>query len=100
MKKLSLIALLLLVPQLAVARVYMCVDQATGQASFTDKACEAASVGEEVRVEVAVLDSGQGDRALTEPKTWNSQLDTRKTGLDYNAERRSQYENKAIASTN
>ena len=30
MKKLTLIALLLLVPQLAMARVYMCVDQATG----------------------------------------------------------------------
>lgn len=100
MKKLTLIALLLLVPQLAVARVYMCLDQATGETSFTDKACERASVGEEVRVEAVNLNSGQTHGAPAKPKTWSSQADTRKTGIDYSAERRSLYEGKATASMN
>lgn len=100
MKKLTLIALLLLVPQLAMARVYMCVDQATGETSFTDKACETTSVREEVRVETPARNSGQTYRAPAKPKTWSSQADTRKTGMDYNAERRSLYEGKATASMN
>jgi hypothetical protein len=99
MKKLTLMALLLLLPQLAVARVYMCVDGATGQTSFTDKACDTASVREEVRVQTANLNSGQGSAAPAKPKTWRSQADTRKTGTDYSAERRSMYERKATAGT-
>ncbi len=99
MKRLMVITLLLLVPQLATARVYMCVDQATGRTSFTDKACETASVREEVRVDTANLDSGKSYAAPAKRKTWRSQADTRKTGADYNAERRSLYQNKATAST-
>ena len=99
MKKWTLMALLLLVPQLAVARVYMCVDHATGQTSFTDKACDTASVREEVRVPSPNLNSGQHTNAPAARKTWRSQTDTRKTGTDYNAERRSLYESKATAGT-
>ncbi|MEZ5572670.1 MAG: DUF4124 domain-containing protein [Halioglobus sp.] len=98
MKQLVVMALLLMLPQFAAARVYMCVDQTTGQTSFTDKACEQASVREEVRVDPANLDSGRKYTKPTKAKTWRSQADVRKTGLDYNAERRSLYESKATAS--
>jgi Domain of unknown function (DUF4124) len=92
-------ALLLLLPQFAVARVYMCVDRASGQTSFTDKACDSANVGEEVRVQAANLNPGQSTQAPAKPKTWRSQADTRKTGTEYSAERRSMYENRATAGT-
>ena len=98
MNRLIVITLLLLMPQLAAARVFMCVDQSTGKTSFTDKACETASVREEVRVDVANLNSGKHYAEPPKPKTWRSQADTRKTGIDYNAERRSLYESKATAS--
>jgi chitodextrinase len=99
MYRLLVIALLILVPQLAVARVYMCVDQATGQTTFTDKACDTDNSREEVHVRAANLDSGRTYTAPPKTKTWRSQADTRKTGMDYNAERRSLYQNKATAST-
>ena len=99
MKQLIVIVLLLAVPQFAAARVYMCVDQATGETSFTDKACEKASVREEVRVNTSNLDSGRNYAKPAKQKTWRSQADVRKSGLDYNAERRSLYESKATAST-
>ena len=98
MKKLTLMVLLLLVPQLAAARVYMCMDPATGRTSFTDQACDTASVREEVRVPNPNLDSGQGHAAPSTRKTWRSQADTRKTGTDYNAERRRPYGSNATAS--
>ncbi len=99
MKKLIVIALLLMMPQFAAARVYMCVDHTTGHTSFTDKACDTASVREEVRVPTSNLDSGQRHATPSKRKIWRSQADTRKTGTDYNAERRSLYENKATAGT-
>ena len=99
MKKLTLLALLLLLPQLAMARVYMCVNQETGESSFTDRACETTSTREEVRVEAANLNSGKRYAGPAEQKTWRSQADTRKTGMDYNAERRSLYAHKATAGT-
>ena len=98
MKRLIVIALLLFAPQFAAARVYMCVDQATGETSFTDKACDTTASREEVRVRAANLDSGKTYTAPPKPKTWRSQADTRKSGIDYNAERRSLYQNKATAS--
>ncbi|MCB1687185.1 MAG: DUF4124 domain-containing protein [Halioglobus sp.] len=99
MKRTIVIALLFLAPQLASARVYMCVDHATGATSFTDKACETVSSREEVRVDPANLDSGKRYKEAPKNKIWRSQEDKRKTGMDYNAERRSIYENKATAST-
>ncbi|MCB1703770.1 MAG: DUF4124 domain-containing protein [Halioglobus sp.] len=93
------IALLLMGPQLAAARVYMCTDHATGATTFTDTACETASSREEVRVDPANLDSGTRYVAPAKQKTWRSEADIRKSGVEYNAERRSVYENKATAST-
>jgi hypothetical protein len=75
----------------------MCVDHDTGETSFTDKACETASAREEVRVQPSNLDSGSRYGAQAKPKTWRSEADTRKTGLDYNADRRSAYEAKTTA---
>lgn len=99
MKQLMVISVLLLMPQLAMARVYMCVDQASGQTTFTDKACDTTASREEVRVDTTNLDSGKHYAAPAKRKTWRSQADTRKTGVDYNAARRSLYQNKATAST-
>lgn len=99
MKKLMVIGMLFLVPQLANARVYMCVDSTTGKTSFTDKACEITSVGEEVRVDATNLDSGSRSRRGSAAKTWRSDEETRKTGLDYNNERRDFYSNGATASS-
>ena len=93
------IAALLVVPQLASARVYMCVDHATGKTSFTDKACETASMREEVRVDPANLDSGKRYQKAPKPKTWRSEAETRKTGADYTADRRAIFESKTTAST-
>ena len=99
MIRIIVIALLLVTPQLASARVYMCVDHATGAASFTDKACESVSSREEVRVDPANLDSGSRYAKPAKKKTWRSQAEKRKSGMDYNAERRGIYENKATASS-
>ena len=93
-----LLLVLLLVPQLAAARVYMCTDPATGKTSFTDRACEKAATREEVRVGPANLDSGARAGRDSTSKTWSSERDTRKTGVDYNAQRRGLYEGRATAS--
>ena len=93
-----LLLILLLAPQLAAAKVYMCVDPATGETSFTDKACEKAASREEVRVGSTNLDSGSRSARGGAAKTWNSQRDTRKTGSDYNAQRRDLYKNNPTAS--
>jgi len=100
MNRLSVIALLLLVPQFAAARVYMCVDQDTGATSFTDKACETASTREEVRIDPVNLGSGARYTHRPRNKTWRSQTDTRKSGADFNAQHRSLNESKATTSTN
>ena len=78
----------------------MCVDQDTGATSFTDKACETVSVREEVRVDPVNLNSGARDAGRSKRKTWRSQTDSRKDGGEYNARRRTLYENKPTAGTN
>jgi|TARA_R110002073_G_scaffold125314_7_gene269880 hypothetical protein len=95
---LILAAALLLAPQFAAAKLSMCVDPHTGGTSFTDKACEAEALRKEVRVDPANLDSGNRSAAKARQKTWKSEVDTRKTGLDFNAERRGLHQNGATAS--
>ena len=94
-----LLMVLLLAPQLAAAKVFMCVDPATGKTSFTDRACEKAAAREEVRVDPTNLDSGSRTARGGSAKTWNSQRDSRKTGSDYNAKRRDPYQNNPTASS-
>lgn len=92
--------ILLLIPQLAMAKVYMCVDAATGATSFTDTACNRAANVEEVRVDPTNLDSGERYKKAPREKTWNSEREVRKSGKDYNAEHRSLYDNSATATRN
>lgn len=98
MKIWIVIGIVLMLPQLAAARVYMCVDAATGKTSFTDKACATSGVREEVRVDATNLDSGAKYSGAGPEKTWRSEEDTRKSGVEYGADRRNLYDNKATAS--
>lgn len=85
----TLLLIVLLLPQLAMARVFMCVDPATGDTSFSDTGCSASASQEEVRVQDTNVDSGRATAGVASRKSWVSERDTRKTGLDYSAERRS-----------
>ena len=78
---------MLLASNVAAGKVYMCLDPVTGESSFTDKACATRSVREEVRVEPTNLDSGHRYAKKAARKTWTSERDTRKTGLEYNAQK-------------
>lgn len=89
MQKWIIMALLMSVSQVTAAQVYMCVDEATGNTYFTDAGCTTEGKREEVRVGAANLESGKNYTKSGKRKTWNSQRDERKSGLDYNAERRS-----------
>ena len=58
--KAVLVLLLLLGPQLASAKIYMCRDAVSGETTFTDVACEQSLASrEEVRVQPTNVDSGQ-----------------------------------------
>lgn len=92
-----LLLLLLLIPQLALARIYMCIDPATGKTLFTDQACDSTGEQEEIRVQTTNVASGENDREPPPRKTWNSERDQRKTGLDYTGRRGELYENNATA---
>lgn len=98
MGRISFFVLLLLAPQLASARMYMCVDEATGATSFTDRACETTQSREEIRVNR--INPGKDSRTPRKSgKAWRSQADVRKTGTDFNEQRRAFYEREATAST-
>ena len=79
----------------------MCVDPETGKKSFSDKGCPTVTQQEEVRVQATNIGSGRRTAKGTGRKIWNSDRDTRKTGLDYTAEQRrlDEREAPAIAST-
>ncbi len=82
----ALLLVLILVPQLAMAKVYMCRDAATGKTTFTDRACDtAAATREEVRVPATNVDSGSRTAEPAERGAWLSDRDTRKTGREFNA---------------
>jgi len=89
-----LLILCLLVSPLASAKVYMCVDPATGKTSFTDKGCEATASREEVKIPPANANSGSRSNSgeSSKNKTWLSDRDTRKTGRDYSAQKRTMAE--------
>ena len=97
--KISLLLILMLLPQLASARVYMCVDPDTGKTSFTDRGCQTTSFREEVRVDPTNLGSGSATKRRKAPdKTWNSERDSRKSGIEYNEQRRHERDNDSTAS--
>lgn len=89
--------LLLLIPQLALARIYMCTDAATGKTLFTDRACDRGDTPEEIRVQTTNLATGENHAEPPPPKTWNSDRDQRKTGRDYTSGRGDLSRNSATA---
>ena len=94
-----LLLVLLLLPQLGSARVFMCVDEATGKKTFSDKGCQTSFTQEEVRIQATNVDSGRRTADPAARKAWVSDRDTRKTGRDYFAEKRdAMYDRAATAS--
>ncbi|MDH4041557.1 MAG: DUF4124 domain-containing protein [Gammaproteobacteria bacterium] len=93
-----LLLLVLLLPQLAAARVFICVDPVTGKKSFSDKGCVATQSQEEMKVGATNVTSGSRTAQAAPAGTWTSDRDTRKTGRDYNAED-ALLRNEATAST-
>jgi hypothetical protein len=77
-----LFLVVLLLPQLAAAGVYMCVDEATGKTSFSDKGCAPSAAQQEVLVGATNVFSGSRTADAPKPKTWVSDRETRKTGRD------------------
>lgn len=95
-----LLFVLFFVPQLATARVYMCVDPASGKTVFTDQGCPKAAAREEVRIDPTNVDSGANTRRSSGPKTWSSERESRKSGREYSAQQREATGNSATASIN
>jgi Domain of unknown function (DUF4124) len=98
MKAPLILMVLLLAPQLAAAKVYMCVDPNTGKTSFTDKGCETVAFQEEVRVGAVNSASGKRSSGGKTNKAWNSERETRKSGIEYNEQRKRERRNNATAS--
>ena len=94
----GLLLVLLLLPQLASAKVFMCVDPATGKKTFSDKGCQTSATREEVRIQTTNVESGRRTAGPADTKTWVSDRDTRKTGRDYFAEKRDLVRSQATAS--
>jgi len=97
MKVVLFVVGLALVPQSAWAKVFMCVDEATGKTSFTDKACDKHVPGEKVRVNVANPGTGARGPGRKGNNAWQSQRDFSQSGLDYNRARREAASGKATA---
>ena len=81
--RIFLLVLSLLVPQLAAAGVYLCVDPETGKKTFTDRACEQRTSGEGVRVD-PVNFGGAAYRAPAgeHKQVWRSQQAVAKSGRE------------------
>lgn len=93
-----LVLVLVLLPQMATAGVYMCKDPVSGTTTFSDKGCATSATPEEIRIQDTNLDSGRRTAGPSERKAWVSDRDTRKTGRDHFAEQRDLLGNRATAS--
>jgi hypothetical protein len=82
MRKLMLLGVL--IPQISLAEVFMCTDPDTGTKTFTDRACDARTTGEKVRVEPTNF-GGNGYRSPQGEyqKTWRSQQSRAKSGREH-----------------
>ncbi len=74
----ALVATTLLLPQIATAGVFMCVDPDTGKKSFTDRACPSAAAGKKVRVEPTNFGDGVAKRKSR--GTWTADKDRSLSG--------------------
>ena len=101
MKQLMVMLLIAMLPLAVRADMYMCVDPQTGATSFTDKACKGAASQQEIKVN-AINPGGvrQASQPRTQDKAWRSQVDARKTGTDFNSERRAIYRGKSLTAAN
>ena len=101
MKQLMVMMVVIMLPLPVRADLYMCVDPETGATSFTDIACKGAASPQEIKVN-AINPGGtrQASHPRTRDKTWRSQLDARKTGTDFNSERRASYQGKSLTEAN
>jgi hypothetical protein len=77
----ALILTALLLPQIAGAEIFMCVDPDTGKKTFTDKACTEHMPGTEVLVKPNNF-GGNGHRGHKQRQTWNSDKKTGVSGPD------------------
>jgi len=86
----TLIFIALLVPSVASAGVFVCVDPATGKKTFTDKACETKGTGEKLNVKPHNFgDAGHRGAAPSGQEAWNSQRTAKGTGTkEYSGHRR------------
>lgn len=75
----AILIAVLLIPQLAVADIFICTDPNTGQKSFTDKACPKLTAGKKVKV--VPTNFGGGVHRKAGAQTWNSDLDTSVSGV-------------------
>ena len=73
MRCLTFLLLLFLSPLLS-AEIFVCVDPATGEKSFTDKACGSHGTGDEVKIKKGNFGASGGTRDKTSgTKAWRSQ---------------------------
>lgn len=101
MKQLMVMMVVIMLPLPVRADLYMCVDSETGATSFTDKACEEAASQEEIKVNaINPGGAGQASQSRTRNKAWRSQVDARKTGTDFNSQRRAMYRGKSLTAAN
>jgi hypothetical protein len=69
-----LFLVLLFIPQLALAEIYVCVDPVTGKKSFTDMACDVHRTGDEIKIKQGNFgSSGSGQKSSRGQKAWRSQ---------------------------
>jgi hypothetical protein len=92
-----LVLMLVLLPQMATAAVYMCKDPVSGKTTFSDKGCATSATREEIRIQDTNLDSGRRTTGAADRKAWVSDRDTRKTGRDHFAAKRDLLGNRATA---
>ena len=76
-----ILAALMLLPQLATAGVFMCVNPDTGKKTFTDRACPRHGTGEKVKIQTTNFGDGIADRKTR--GTWNSHRDTSRSGREH-----------------
>ena len=83
-----LLILLCLLPQLAAARVFMCVDPATGKTTLTDRGCDPVATREEMRVNPTNGEAKPNGGSAPAREAWVSDRESRRTARDYVVEQR------------
>ena len=88
----ALILVALLSPAVASAGVFVCVDPATGKKTFTDKACETKSKGENLDVKPQNFGDSGHRSGSSGQQAWNSQRTAKGTSTTQYTGHRAQVE--------